>query len=537
MAVARARMMLALRLALAALVLHLVLVLPSHPGALTPGALLLLPLELPLLLALLVAGRGARWLRGLIVAVLMLSVALRLADLAMVTAFARPFNPVGDLPLAAAALNLAQGSLGTPMTVLAVLAALGALIVLAVLLWRATGGWGRLRPRSRLLPVALTAALALLVVAQTGAAMGRWRLPADPPGTAFATRHLTERLVLVDRTLQDLREFRAAAARDPFAGAPDLLQALDRDLLVIFIESYGRASLDGPLYADTTRATLQGAQTRLADLGLAMASGWLASPTQGGQSWLAHATFANGLWVNDQSRYAAVLASGRQTLFHHAGRSGFPTAAVMPQITLDWPESAVMGFDTILAAQDLGYRGAPFNWVTMPDQYTLSAMDRLLLDPSRDRPAVVQVALVSSHAPWVPVPDPLPWEEVGDGSLFTPMALAGDPPEVVWRDHDRVREQYRKAVAYSLRTVLDYAARHAGDAPLMIVLGDHQAAGFVAQDSRPDVPVHVIGPPGLVARLAAQGLTQGLIPAADAPVRPMDQMRDLILSSLTDPAP
>ena len=70
-------MMLALRLALAALVLHLVLVLPSHPGALTPGALLLLPLELPLLLALLVAGRGARWLRGLIVAVLMLSVALR----------------------------------------------------------------------------------------------------------------------------------------------------------------------------------------------------------------------------------------------------------------------------------------------------------------------------------------------------------------------------------------------------------------------------------------------------------------------------
>ncbi|HBS99588.1 MAG TPA: sulfatase, partial [Citreicella sp.] len=107
MAVARARMMLALRLALAALVLHLVLVLPSHPGALTPGALLLLPLELPLLLALLVAGRGARWLRGLIVAVLMLSVALRLADLAMVTAFARPFNPVGDLPLAAAALNLA----------------------------------------------------------------------------------------------------------------------------------------------------------------------------------------------------------------------------------------------------------------------------------------------------------------------------------------------------------------------------------------------------------------------------------------------
>ena len=44
-----------------------------------------------------------------------------------------------------------------------------------------------------------------------------------------------------------------------------------------------------------------------------------------------------------------------------------------------------MGFDRILAAADLGYRGLPFNWVTMPDQFTLAAFDRLVrLDAARE---------------------------------------------------------------------------------------------------------------------------------------------------------
>jgi hypothetical protein len=66
--------------------------------------------------------------------------------------------------------------------------------------------------------------------------------------------------------------------------------------------------------------------------------------------------------------------------------AGFRTAAVMPQITLPWPEAALMGFDTVLAAADLGYRGLPFNWVTMPDQFTLAAFERMELgDGPRQR--------------------------------------------------------------------------------------------------------------------------------------------------------
>jgi hypothetical protein len=195
----------------------------------------------------------------------------------------------------------------------------------------------------------------------------------------------------------------------------------------------------------------------------------------------------------------------------------------------------VTGFETILAAADLGYRGRPFNWVTMPDQFTFAALDRLLRDGTDTRPLFVQVATGSSHAPWVPVPELVDWDAIGDGRVFEEMAQSGDPPDVVWRDRDRVRDQYRQAVDYALSVVFDYAARHAEDPPLIFVVGDHQAAGFVALDDRPDVLVHVIGPEALVSATAHWGWTPGLVPRDAVEVLPMDRMRDLILDAYSGP--
>jgi hypothetical protein len=198
-----------------------------------------------------------------------------------------------------------------------------------------------------------------------------------------------------------------------------------------------------------------------------------------------------------------------------------------------------MGFETILAAADLGYAGRNFNWVTMPDQFVFAAIDRLLRDVrADDRPFFIQVATGSSHAPWVPVPELVDWEAIGDGRVFDAMAASGDSPEEVWRDRDRVRSQYRLAVDYALRTAFAYVERHAGDPPLMIILGDHQAVDFVALDERPHVPIHIIGPSHLVGRAAADWhLSPGLIPEDSSAVPPMDQMRDRILRSFSSAAP
>ena len=528
-------------LILAAAALYLVLVQPNHPDAMTWRALTVFPLEWPaLLLALLAVGTGRLGvaLRIVVVLLLVAIATLKAADFVTFTALARGFNPVADMALAAASLRLLSGAIGPGATLLAVLGAALAITALGALLWWATGAWAAARPRGtgrRGAAAGAALATSALAIAEVGATTGRWDLPLHPPGAAFTARVGVERVQTVRATLQDLRAFEVAAATDHFAETTGMLDRIDRDVIVVFVESYGRTSLDTPFYADQHRATLRAAEAELARRGLSMASGILASPTRGGQSWLAHATFANGLWVDGQTRYGAALASGRQTLFHLAARADFHTAAVMPQITLDWPESSLMGFETVLAAADLGYAGPPFNWVTMPDQFTFTAMDRLLRDAGADsRHKFIQVATGSSHAPWVPVPRLIDWSAIGDGRVFAPMAAAGDAPEVVWQDRDRVRAQYRRAVNYALQVVVSYAARHAEDPPLMIVVGDHQAAGFVALDERPDVPLHLIGPTHLIERAAADwGLDPGLIPAPGAAVVPMDRMRDRILRSFS----
>ncbi|RMA42502.1 sulfatase [Rhodophyticola porphyridii] len=525
-----------LHLLLAALVLHLVLIQPNHPDAMSWGALSVFPLELPaILLALIALGqtRMSGPLRAVLTLVLCLIVLLKTADFISFSALSRGFNPVADLALVDAFLRLLTGTFGWPAALAAVLGAVASLLLLAALIWWATGVWARVNARPVVAGLSgVAAALSTVIAAaEIGQTMGRWTLPFDPPGTAFTARVGVERIEMAQNTLSELRSFRAEAARDPFVDAPGLFGAIDRDVLVIFIESYGRTSFDTPFYAGLHRQTLAGYESRLARLGLAMRSGYLTSPTRGGQSWLAHATFANGLWINNQIGYGAALSSGRESLFHHAANSGFRTATVMPQITLDWPEADRMGFETVLVAADLGYRGLPFNWVTMPDQFTLAALDRLLRSGDDTRRLFAQVALVSSHAPWVPVPDIVPWEDIGDGTIFNAVAASGDPPEVVWRDRERVRAQYRLAVDYSLRAVLEYALRHAAEPPLMIIVGDHQAAEFIALDGRPDVPIHVIGPEPLVARLTEAAPYPGLRPADDATAIPMDRMRDILLNA------
>ncbi len=537
-----------LRLAAAAAILWLILILPNHPQAMTWGALRMIPLELPVILLGLVVlpGRApvTMLVRGVLVGMLVVIALMKLADIATFTAYNRAFNLLVDAHLIHAAWMLGSGSVGVPAAAGAVAGALLLLGAVIWALWWATGVWARATPPTagRWAAAALLLPATGLAAAEVGQAMRAWSLPASPPGAAFTARVGVERALFYRAAVADIEEFRRKAAADPFASAePDRL--LDRlgetDTLLVYVESYGRSSFLNPFYIETHTGTLADIEARLAGQGLAMRSAFLTAPMVGGQSWLAHGAVASGLWTDNQRRYQALLASPRRTLFHYAQGAGFRTAAVMPAITMDWPEGEFFGFDTILPAADLGYAGDRFNWVTMPDQFTMKALDRLLREgrPGADRaPVFAQVALISSHAPWVPVPELIEWETIGDGTEFNEMANSDDPPDVVWRDHDRVRDQFRKAVDYSLQVVGSYAERHAADPPLMIVLGDHEPAPFVSQVAGFDVPIHLIGPPELLALIDDWGWHDGLLPGPDAPVWRMDAFRDRFLAAFSSAA-
>ncbi len=523
-------------LACGAAAIFAVLVLPNHPGAMTLGALNRWPLELPVLLLLMIAV-GRRWgISHVLALVLIATVFVKLADYAMFSAFDRPFNPILDLFLVEAGLSLLGDSIGAPLTIAAVLLAVVLLVLLYLALQRSLAVWADVDASGTPKFLAIVAAIGCAgwVAADVGHHFGHWTFERSPPGTAWTTRLTLERGAELRETATDLARFREEAKSDVYADATGLLDRLDgRDVILIWIESYGRASFDNPQYAATHLATLRAATEEIAQTGLAMKSGWLTSPTAGGQSWLAHGALASGLWTSDNGRYNAMLVSGKKWLFHFAQEAGYRTSAIMPAITRGWPESSVMGFDLIFAAADIPYAGDRFRWVTMPDQFTLATYPKLL--PPDPRPDFIQIALISSHAPWTPIPDMVPWDAVGDGMIFTPMAARGPAPRELWKDRDAVRDAYRRSLDYVLRATFSHVARLGDTAPLVIVAGDHQAAGFVAGSDNRDIPIHMIGPPEVLEQIDHWGWTDGLIPARHAPVRRMDRFRNDFIEAFTGP--
>lgn len=517
----------------------LALMLPDHPAGLHAQTFMRLPLEIPLAaLVLLLLPR--RWrlpfaaLLTLVVAVLLF---LKIADIGVQSAFQRRFNPYLDIKMLADGWNLLSGSIGTGVAGLAIALVLAAFVALLLIFF-----WSgrQMAAAGRSARWMMAAGFAIVLVAGAGL----WAFGPAPGAKGLVEArtgsYLAARLALVTRSIADMRIFeKALAGEDKAEPAQGLFQAIrGRDVVLIFVESYGRSAVEDPRYGSLIGPRLNSVEHQLDAAGFASASGWTRSPTVGGISWLAHGTLLSGLWIDSQARYDRLMISGRPSLNRLFRQAGWKTAAIMPAITMDWPEAAYFGYDQILAAKDLGYKGKPFNWVTMPDQYTLSAFERLARMPAKaeGKPVMAEMALISSHAPWTPVPTLIDWAKVGDGTAFNDQATRGDPPSVVWADPERVRRQYIATIDYSLQTLGDYIARFGEDA-VFIFLGDHQPAEIITgPDASRDVPIHIVSrDKALIARLAAEGFTPGMTPAATAPDPPMDRMREKLIRVFSTP--
>jgi len=449
---------------------------------------------------------------------------------------ARPLNLYLDLHLAGAVLNLLSGTMGEVRAwVLALAFSLGAVALVVVLTWLLLPERSRTPAWSRwgvgvVLVVLFTAGLAGERNAVRGSALSM-------PGvdlTRAQWRHL-------GRMMEEREHFGALLEGEPssYAHLPDLLQRLrDRDVILAFIESYGMTALDDPRYAPVILPRLEEMEDRLRAAGLHLATGTLVASTQGGQSWLAHASLLSGLWVDSQLRYDLLLAANRETLVDDFRQAGHRTVALMPAITLPWPEGERLGYDRIHAFRDIDYRGPPLNWVTMPDQFTWWYLEREIRRGGDGRPLFAEVGLISSHAPWTPVLPVLDdWEAIGDGSIFHRWADAGESPVELWRDHDRVREHFALSVDYALNAMVGYAERFVDEGTLLIALGDHQPAPLITgEGSGWGVPVHVIsGDPRLLEPFLAWGFVPGAIPDPEGPERGMDHFRDWFVPAFSVP--
>ncbi len=492
------------------------------------------------LLALVFAALPRAWwslAAALLAATLVVATGLiGLGDASTRMSLSRPLNLYLDVQLLSAVFNLLTGTLGGVAAALA-----GVLAVSAVLATVAVLGHLLAPPRG-VRPILWSRRNAVIAVVVTGMMMFGARAAGGAGGLGFpGVRLVLEQSRFLSALNEEREAFEAelSATTDSYAELPGLFDRLGgRDVVLAFVESYGSVVLDDPRYASVLRPRLEEMERRMAEAGLTLASGSMVAPSQGGQSWLGHGSVLSGLWLHNQMRYDLLLASRRQTLVDDFRAAGYRTAALMPAITLAWPEGERFGYDEIYDFEAIGYAGPPLNWVTMPDQFTWSFLEHTIRGRDDERPLFAELGLISSHAPWTPILPVLEdWEGIGNGAVFEPWRDAGERPEDLWRNADRVREHFALSIDYAVHSATSYAERYVGEDMLLIILGDHQPAPLVTGDGAPrTVPVHVVsGDPDLVAPFLEWGFVPGAFPDPEGDAPRMDRFRPWFVPTFSGP--
>ncbi|MEO3825601.1 sulfatase [Actinomadura sp. B10D3] len=509
------------------------LVTPDEYARLTPGAFARIPVEgvLGVALILVVPERARRWVAGTAGAVLGVLFVLKVLDIGFDAVLVRPFDLVLDWPMLAPGVEFVKESAGQAGAIAAVVLVAVLTVGVVVLMALSSLRLSRVAVRHRR-PAAWGAGV-LGTVWLACAALGAQFVEDVPVASRSAAVLAYDHTRQVRDSLNDREEFAKAAAVDRFRTTPDdkLLTGLrGKDVLLAFVESYGRSAVENPEYAPHVDPVLDQGTQRLAKAGFSARSGWLTSSTAGGGSWLAHATLLSGLWVDNQQRYRTLVNSDRMTLNGAFHRADARTVALMPAITRAWPEGKFFGYDKIYDNRNLGYRGPRFSFATMPDQYTLSTLQRTELAKKDRAPVMAETALVSSHAPWASIPRLVPWDRVGDGSVFNGMGKGYDAS---WPAGGRIRTEYRKSIEYTLNTLVSYVETYGDDDTVLVFLGDHQPAPLITgPGASRDVPITIVAKDRAVLdRISGWGWQDGLRPAKDSPVWPMSDFRDRFLTA------
>jgi len=460
-----------------------------------------------------------------------LVIAALLGDALVWQVLSRPLNIILDPLLLSAGYHLLAGSLGHLAATLAAVL-VGAITIGLILFFLhllrsiAAGNLSANQTRDRSLkPAALIVILSLAVLALAS------RQPPTAPIRPVLIQLAVEQAGQIQNTLSTRQKLLEKAGVASMQARP-LPQLTGRDVVVVFIESYGISALEQARYRQVIQPGLEQAEKRLAQQGLAAVSARLTAPIRGGQSWLSHATFLSGQRIDNDYWHRLLLESGQAMMTDDFRATGHSTLVIAPAIVRSWPQARQLGFDSVYPAVALAYQGRSDGWVTMPDQYTLYHYSEQLR-PRHQEPVFSVLTLISSHAPWTPGPPLLDdWSQLNDPAVFDHWVPPERDPLAFWRNTDRLRERYAQSLDYSLKSTFGWALRYLPDDALMIILGDHQAASLITgRQASADVPVHIIsGSNELLNGLRRDGFGNGLLSADSASSRPMEDMRGLLES-------
>jgi phosphoglycerol transferase MdoB-like AlkP superfamily enzyme len=305
------------------------------------------------------------------------------------------------------------------------------------------------------------------------------------------------------------------------------------DVLLMFLESYGAVTYDAPAIARIVAPARDELAHAAQATGRHVVSAYASSPTFGGGSWLAHASFLSGVEVRDTGDYMLLLTQRRDTWPKRFRAAGYRSIAVMPGMRSAWPEGAFYGFDAIHDELALKYDGPDFGWWRIPDQFSLARVGDLETRADLHAPLLTFFPTINTHVPFLPVPpyqadwqrvlaaEPYPAEDVE-------ASLAAMP------DWEALGEPYADSFVYTFTYLAGYLRERPAADEILVLIGDHQPAASVAgPGARWDVPVPVVTHrDDIAAGLIAAGFVEGVALAPQQkPIATLPELSALLLST------
>jgi hypothetical protein len=320
----------------------------------------------------------------------------------------------------------------------------------------------------------------------------------------------------------------AALAPPPQTYESSLGRLRGANVLLVFVESYGAALLEDPSLFEKIEPRYRELGARLRERGYFFSSSRILSPTFGGGSWRAHASFLSGFHADSEQLYNGLLASKRKTLVHFMKERGYRTIAAEPGIKWYWPDGLFYGFDCIYDFDALDYRGPPMGWWKIPDQFTLYKVYRAEIEAAR-KPVFAKFSLIMTHIPYYPVPEYVPdWRRFDDGTAY--QAGLHSVAHDAYRDLMELSTWYLAAVGYELDVLEGFLSSYVPENSLVIVVGDHQPPKLATHDDDSwAVPMHVFSRrEDLVRAFDALGFEDGLLPRRESSFRMADFLESFL---------
>jgi phosphatidylglycerophosphate synthase len=516
-----------------------VLVAPDRASQFTPAAFARIPVEGLVLVA--IALVLPTWPRRIVAAVagilFGLLTLIKILNVVFFEEIGKAFNPVFGWVDIGPAIGVVRDTIGPTRTNIALAALWLGVILLVGAITAATIHITTVAARQRRATVrglaALTAVWALC------AGLSLQLIPGSPVASASAAGLAVAQVRDTQTALRDQRRFDQLIHRsDPEASVPgsDLLTGLrGKDVIIAFVESYGQVAVQGTNVSAGIDAALRRDTTSLARAGWSTRSAWLTSPGFGGVSQLAHSTLQSGLWVNTEQRYAELVASRRFTLSDAFDKAGWRTVSDSPEDDPVWPPgTSFYHYGKLYNRFNVGYHGPSFSYASMPDQYTLAELQRRELGPGH-KPVMAEIDLVSSHYPWAPLPAMVPWNKVGNGSIFDPMAAHGETPLSIVGSASKEREAFSKGIQYSLQALTSWVTELNDPHLVLILLGDEQPAAPITRlGASHKVVISIIArDPSVFRQIAPWRWQDGLLPGPSAPLEPMGAFRNQFLGAFS----